>query len=105
MRAVKDRVIVRADNAETKSKGGIIIPDTVEQRDHSGVVWSVGPDVKQTKVGDRVLYNVYSELIRVDGIRYRVVKEENILTLLTKNEKGSVAKKDSEGKTRWEDLD
>ena len=105
MKAVKDRIIVLSDKKIKVTKGGIYIPDTAEQRDHSGVVVAVGPDVIQAKVGDKILYNVYSELIKINDQRHRVLKEENILIILEKGETASVAKKDSEGRVSWENLD
>ncbi len=107
MRAVKDRVIVRAEALAEKTESGLYLPGNREERDRIGEIVAAGVDVKQAKPGDRVIYNVYSEMVELNGISYRVLKEENILMIIEKKDKVRMPKKDSQGKTtkEWVDLD
>jgi len=89
-----DRVIVKAAEAEEKTKGGIILPDTVKEKPIEGTVIAVGPG-KQTddgkivtlnvKVGDKVLYGKYSGTeVRVDEEEYLIMRESDIFGIITK---------------------
>ena len=87
--------------------GSIIIPETAERRDRIGVVRCAG-NSKELKVGDRVIYNTYSEKLEVDGKRYRVVKESNCLAVIENGADVSVNTPSLESKIRMsplEDLD
>jgi chaperonin GroES len=89
-----DRVIIKPLEPETKTKGGIVLPDTVKEKPQEGKVVAVGKgkvlengtiqklDVKE---GDTVLYGKYSgtEVIS-DGIEYLIVREEDILAIVKK---------------------
>lgn len=59
-KVIGDRLIVRPSVAETKSPGGIIIPDAAVEKLSEGSVVTVGPDVKGIEVGDHVFYGKYS---------------------------------------------
>ena len=86
----EDRVLVKAAAAETKSLGGIIIPDTAKEKPQKGTVIAVGPGkyaeqtgnlipVKQ-KVGDVVLYGKYAGTeITVEGEEYLIRRTSDIL--------------------------
>ncbi len=86
----EDRVLVKAAAAETKSLGGIIIPDTAKEKPQKGTVIAVGPGkyaeqtgnlipVKQ-KVGDVVLYGKYAGTeITVEGEEYLIMRTSDIL--------------------------
>ncbi|MDD5537758.1 MAG: co-chaperone GroES [Candidatus Omnitrophica bacterium] len=90
-----DRIIIKPLEAESKSKGGIVLPDTVKEKPQEGKVVAVGkgklldngtvqkPEVKE---GDVVLYAKYSgtEVATKDGEEYLIVREEDILAIVKK---------------------
>lgn len=89
-----DRVIVKAAEAEEKTKGGIILPDTAKEKPIEGTIIAVGSG-KQTddgkvipltvKAGDKVLYGKYSGTeVRVDEEEYLIMRESDIFGIVTK---------------------
>ncbi|MFH1848206.1 MAG: co-chaperone GroES [Candidatus Omnitrophota bacterium] len=87
-----DRVLVKPLEAQEKTKGGIVLPDTAKEKPQEGEVISAGKgrvseDGKVTalevKKGDKVLYGKYSGTeISVDGESYLILKEEDILAIV-----------------------
>jgi chaperonin GroES len=92
IRPLHDRVIVKRLEAETKSAGGIVIPDTATEKPIKGEVVAVGngkvlDDGKvralDLKVGDKVLFGKYSGTeVKVDGQELVVMKEDDIMAVL-----------------------
>ncbi len=91
-RPLHDRVVVKRVDAEAKSKGGIIIPDTVKEKPSEGEVVAVGPGGRDeagklvpidVKSGDRVLFGKWSGTeVKIDGIEHLVLKEADIIGVL-----------------------
>jgi len=91
-RPLGDRVVVKRVQEETKSAGGIIIPDTVQEKPQEGEVIAVGPggrDEKgdritpEVKVGDRILFGKWSGTeVKVDGAELLIMKESDIMGVL-----------------------
>lgn len=82
-----DRVVVRANEAETKTKSGIIIPDSAKEKPQRGEVVAVGKGKKDepmtVKVGDTVLYGKYSGTeINIDGDDLLIMREADILAIV-----------------------
>jgi chaperonin GroES len=82
-----DRVIVKAAEAETKTSGGIIIPDTAKEKPQRGHVVAVGTGKKDepmtVKNGDVVLYGKYAGTeINLEGVDYLIMRESDILAIL-----------------------
>ncbi|MFZ4752157.1 MAG: co-chaperone GroES [Chitinophagaceae bacterium] len=82
-----DRVIVRPAAAETKTAGGIIIPDTAKEKPQRGVVVALGSGKKDepmtVKAGDTVLYGKYSGTeISLDGEDLLIMRESDILAIV-----------------------
>ncbi|GBL34885.1 10 kDa chaperonin [Filimonas sp.] len=82
-----DRVIVRAAAAETKTAGGIIIPDTAKEKPQRGTVVAVGTGKKDepmtVKAGDTVLYGKYAGTeITVDNEELLIMRESDILAIV-----------------------
>lgn len=80
-----DRIVVRPDEAEDKTEGGIIIPDSVKERPAKGVIVAVGPGKKdepmQPKEDDRIMYSKYSGTeIEIDGETLLVMRADEVLT-------------------------
>ena len=64
---VTDRVAIRLDPKEEKTKGGIIVADTIEKPRTTGIVEGIGPNVRaDIKIGDRVLFHCFDELPTYD---------------------------------------
>ena len=87
IKPLADRVLVKAAEAETKSTGGIIIPDSAKEKPVRGTVMAAGPGKKDepttVKVGDTVLYGKYSGTeIQVDGQDYLLMRESDIFAIL-----------------------
>lgn len=88
-RPLHDRVVVKRIEAEQKTAGGIIIPDTVKEKPQEGEVVSVGPGVRNdkgelvaldVKAGDRVLFGKWSGTeVKIDGQDLLIMKESDIL--------------------------
>ncbi len=87
MKPINDRVVVQPAEAETKTTGGIIIPDTAKEKPQKGKVIAVGPgkdDIKMTvKKGDTVLYGKYAgQEIHYKGKDYLIMREDDILVII-----------------------
>ena len=91
-RPLHDRVLVRRIEAEEKTAGGIIIPDTAKEKPQEGEVVAVGPGARDdngnlielaVKAGDRVLFGKWSGTeVKVDGEELLIMKESDILGVL-----------------------
>jgi chaperonin GroES len=87
-----DRVVVKPAEAEEKTKGGIILPDTAKEKPVEGTIVATGPGkvadngevVKMTvKVGDKVLYGKYSGTeSTIDGEEYLIMRESDIFAIV-----------------------
>lgn len=87
MKPIGDRVVVQPSQAEEKTKGGIIIPDTAKEKPQQGVIIAVGPgkdgNSMTVKNGDVVLYGKYAgQEINHDGEDYLIMREDDILVIL-----------------------
>ena len=93
-RPLHDRVVVRRIEAEEKTKGGIIIPDSAKEKPSEGEVVAVGSgkvtdkgEVRklEVKAGDRILFGKYSgNEIKIDGDELIILREDEILGILEK---------------------
>jgi chaperonin GroES len=91
-RPLHDRVIVKRVEAEEKTAGGIIIPDTAKEKPQQGEVIAVGPGGRDEtgklipidlKAGDRVLFGKWSGTeVKLDGEEYLIMKENDIMGVL-----------------------
>ena len=91
-RPLHDRVVVERIDPEAKSAGGIIIPDTAQEKPSQGEIIAVGPGGRDEagklipvdlKVGDRVLFGKWSGTeVRLDGVDYLIMKESDIMGVL-----------------------
>ncbi len=93
-RPLHHRVLVESLESEEKTAGGIIIPDTAQEKPQEGKVIAVGPGAKteegkiipmDVKVGDRVLFGKWSGTeVKVDGKEYSIMKESDIMGVVGK---------------------
>ena len=91
-RPLHDRVVVRRIEAEEKTSGGIIIPDTAKEKPQEGEVVAVGPGVRDdsgtlvelsVKAGDRILFGKWSGTeVKIDGEDLLIMKESDILGVI-----------------------
>ena len=91
-RPLHDRVVVRRIDAEEKTKGGIIIPDTAKEKPQRGEVIAVGAGIRtedgkltplDVKVGDEVLFGKWSGTeVKIDGEDLLIMKESDILGIV-----------------------
>lgn len=94
-RPLHDRVLVRRIEGLEKTAGGIIIPDTAKEKPIEGKVVAVGDGTRdddgkfvalRVKAGDRVLFGKYSgNEIKIGGTEYLIVRESEILAIVTNN--------------------
>src|SRR5579871_1107721 len=93
-RPLHDRVVVRRINADQKTAGGIIIPDTAQEKPQEGEVVSVGPGARndrgelvptELKAGDRVLFGKWSGTeVKIDGEDLLIMKESDVMGVIEK---------------------
>ena len=91
-RPLHDRVVVTRIDAEEKTAGGIIIPDTAKEKPTEGEVIAVGPGGRDEsgklipidlKEGDRVLFGKWSGTeVKIDGVEYLIMKESDIMGVI-----------------------
>lgn len=94
LKPLDDRVVLEPTEAEEKTSGGIILPDTAKQKPQQGKVVAVGPGklsdkgartALAVKVGDTVLFGKYSGSdVEVNGKEYKIVRESELLGKLIK---------------------
>jgi len=95
-RPLHDRVLVRRIEADQKTAGGIIIPDTAREKPQQGEIVTVGPGARDengalvaldVQAGDRVLFGKWSGTeVRIDGEELLIMKESDILGVLDAGE-------------------
>jgi chaperonin GroES len=91
-RPLHDRVVVRRIDADERTAGGIIIPDTAKEKPQQGEIVAVGPGARDeagklvpldVRAGDRVLFGKWSgSEVRIDGEDFLIMKESDILGVL-----------------------
>ncbi|HLQ91501.1 MAG TPA: co-chaperone GroES [Xanthobacteraceae bacterium] len=91
-RPLHDRVVVKRVTAENKTKGGIIIPDSAQEKPQEGEIVAVGPGGRDesgkltpidVKVGDRILFGKWSGTeVKIDGDDLLIMKESDIMGVI-----------------------
>ncbi len=87
IKPLADRVLIEPKEAETKTAGGIYIPDTAKEKPQQGTIVAAGPGKKdepmEVKVGDQVIYGKYAGTeVTVEDKKYLIVKQSDILAIL-----------------------
>lgn len=87
-----DRIVVKPMEAEEKTKGGIILPDTVKEKPVEGTIVAAGPGRKsddgkivemEVKVGEKILYGKYSGTeVTIEGGEYLIMRESDIFAIV-----------------------
>lgn len=93
VKPLADRVVLKKVEKEDRTSGGIVIPDSVQERPQQGEVLAVGPgkldehgnrQPGELKVGDKVLFAKYSGTeFKLDGVEYLILSEKDILAVLS----------------------
>ena len=80
LRPLGDYIVAQAEEAESKTASGLYLPENAKEKPKTAKVEAIGKDVKQVKVGDRIVYKSYSTTdIKLSGTEYILVKEEDVL--------------------------
>ncbi len=92
LKPLADRVVVKKLDAEDKTAGGIVLPDTAKEKPQQGEVLAIGPgkfDEKgsrmpmEVKVGDKVLFAKYSGTeVKIEGVEYLILAERDLLAVI-----------------------
>ena len=87
LRPLDDRVVVKPVEAEERTAGGIVLPDTAKEKPQRGTVVAAGPGKKDepvtVKVGDTVLYGKYAGTeIQIEGDDFLIMRESDILAIV-----------------------
>ena len=92
LKPLGDRIVVKALEAETTSRGGIVLPDTAKERPQTGEVIAVGPGktldngtiaALEIKVGDKVVYSKYGGTeIKVGGDEVMILRQDDVLGIV-----------------------
>ena len=94
LKPLGDRIVIKAAPHEDKTKGGLVLPDTVKEKPVEGTVFAVGEgkvldngkrQPMDVKVNDKVIYSKYSGTeVKLDGEEYLIISERDVLAVITK---------------------
>ncbi|MDR0785750.1 MAG: co-chaperone GroES [Treponema sp.] len=87
VKPLADRVVVKQEKSEAKTSGGIIIPDTAQEKTQIGVVTAVGPGTEKEKitvsVGQKVMHDKYAGTqVKINGEEHLVLKMQDIIAVI-----------------------
>jgi chaperonin GroES len=85
VKPLADRIIVKLEKSETKTAGGIFIPDTAQEKTQVGLVVEIGDDqeVIKVKAGQKVMYDKYAGTqVKIDGVDHLILKMSDILAVI-----------------------
>ncbi|MDR2028581.1 MAG: co-chaperone GroES [Treponema sp.] len=85
VKPLADRVMVKLEKNEAKTAGGIIIPDTAQEKTQTGTVVAVGDDkdVIKVKAGDKVMYDKYAGTqVKIEGVEHLILKMSDIIAVI-----------------------
>jgi len=86
VKPLQDRVLIKVEEAETKTASGLYIPDTAQEKTQTGTVVAVGDDKEMitVKVGDKVMYDKYAGTsVQIDDVDHLIVKSADILAVVS----------------------
>jgi chaperonin GroES len=91
-RPLNDRILVKRIEAETRTAGGLIIPDTAKEKPLEGEVIAVGPGRRMddgsvravaVKAGERILFGKYAgDEVKLDGVEHMIIREDDVLAVV-----------------------
>jgi len=83
---IGDRVLLKAEESEAKTKGGLYIPQTAQEKTQTGIVVAVGDDKDAIKVkkGDKVMYDKYAgTTIQIDGKDHLIISMSDVIATIS----------------------
>ncbi len=87
LKPLGDRILLKVEEGETKTAGGLFIPQTAQEKTQIGKVVAIGDDKDAIKVknGDRVMYDKYAGTsVKIDGVDHLIVKASDVLAVIDK---------------------
>lgn len=84
IKPLADRVVVEQIEAESKTASGLYLPDNAKEKPDVAKVLAVGKDVKEIKVGDKIVYKTYTSPVKIEGDEVLILKEEDVLGIINK---------------------
>lgn len=85
IKPLADRLVAVREEAENKTASGLYLPDAAKEKPVVAKVVAIGKDVKEIKVGDRIVYKEYAPTeLKTNGQEYLILKEEDVLATLAK---------------------
>ena len=87
IKPLADRVLVKNDKAETKTAGGLIIPEAAQEKTQTATVVEVGPGTEKVKItvksGDRIMYDKYAGTqVKIDGEDHLILRMSDIIAVI-----------------------
>ena len=92
IKPLEDKILVQANEAETTTASGLVIPDTAKEKPSQGEAIAVGPGGRDeagklipidVKVGDRILFGKWSGTeVKLDGVEYLIMKESDVMGII-----------------------
>ena len=83
LKPLKDRVVAFKEQPKEKTASGLLLPSDSKEKPAYAVVESVGPDVKEIKKGDKIIYKEYSGTnVKLNEIEYLILDEKDILAIM-----------------------
>ncbi|MDR2493928.1 MAG: co-chaperone GroES [Spirochaetaceae bacterium] len=85
VKPLADRVMVKLEKNEAKTAGGIIIPDTAQEKTQTGLVVAVGDDAEKIKVkaGEKVMYDKYAgTAVKIEGVEHLILKMADVIAVI-----------------------
>lgn len=80
LQPIGERIVAQAIEADNKTASGLYLPEAAKEKSKIAEVKAIGGDVKNIKTGDKIVYKEYSTTdIKVEGVDYIIVKEEDVL--------------------------
>lgn len=84
VKPLADRIVAIKEEPQTKTASGLYLPDAAKEKPSTAKVVAVGKDVKEIKVGDRIIYKEYSATtVKVDREEYLIASEEDVLATVS----------------------
>lgn len=85
IKPLADRVLIKIEEAETKTASGLFIPQTAQEKTQQGIVVTVGDDTEAitVKVGDKVMYDKYAGTpVKIDGADHLILQMQDIIAIV-----------------------
>ena len=83
LKPLGERIVATREETAAKTVSGLYLPETAKEKSQIAKVVAIGKDVKEVKVGERIIVREYSTTdIKVEGVEYLIVKEEDVVSIV-----------------------